>query len=234
MSEKNSKLKNKKRPNAPGWLITLEGGEGGGKTTQTIRLKNQLTKLGYEVVSLREPGGTSIGEQIRNIVLSSENVDMDFSTEVLLFQAARAQLYQEIVLPSLRAGKVVLMDRSRDSSAAYQGIVRGFGLELIENLNNISTRDTYPDITFLLDLPAEIGLRRRMVSGGLDRLDMESLQFHKQVRQAYLDLANNDNKSRWHVVDASQELKKVTQDIWKVVAHKLKVNQNTMYYDQIT
>src|SRR3989344_9142007 len=146
---------------APGLLITLEGGEGGGKTTQIVRLRDKLTALGKDVIALREPGGTTVSEQIREVVLSAKNAGMAYTTEVLLFQAARAQIYREIVLPSLAAGKVVLMDRSRDSSVVYQGIVRGFGRQLIDGLNNISTDSTYPDITYLLDVPVEIGLARR-------------------------------------------------------------------------
>ena len=144
-----------------GLLITLEGGEGGGKTTQIVRLKKHLIEAGKDVVVLREPGGTAISEQIREVVLSSKNTGIAFTTEVLLFQAARSQIYREIVLPSLKAGKVVVMDRSRDSSVVYQGMVRGFGTELIEQLNDISTKKTYPDITFLLDIPVDIGLKRR-------------------------------------------------------------------------
>ena len=128
--------------NESGILITFEGGEGGGKTTQIVRLRDRLSKVGKDIVVLREPGGTTISEQIREVVLSAKNVGIAYTTEVLLFQAARAQIYREIVLPSLAAGKVVLMDRSRDSSVVYQGMVRGFGKEMIENLNAISTKET--------------------------------------------------------------------------------------------
>ena len=155
-----------------GLLITFEGGEGGGKTTQIVRLKDRLVKAGYDVIAVREPGGTAISEQIREVVLSNKNVGMSFTSEVLLFQAARAQIYREIVLPALKLGKVVLMDRSRDSSVVYQGIVRGFGVKLIDQLNDVSTKKTYPDITFLLDVPVEIGLKRRMESEEINRLDM--------------------------------------------------------------
>ncbi len=213
------------RPNAPGWLITLEGGEGGGKTTQVVRLRDKLTQAGFQVVTLREPGGTVISEQIRKVVLSAKNVGMAFTTEVLLFQAARAQIYREIVLPSLKAGKVVLMDRSHDSSSAYQGLVRGFGLKLIEQLNNISTQNTYPDLTILLDLPVEVGLDRvaKNRPEKVDRLDMEAKDFHQKVRQAYLDLAANDKQGRWQVVDASRGIDEIADDLWRLVAKKLKL-----------
>lgn len=204
-----------------GLLITLEGGEGGGKTTQAVRLRDQLTKAGHDVIVLREPGGTAISEQIREVVLSSKNVGMAFTTEVLLFQAARAQIYREIVLPSLEAGKVVVMDRSRDSSVVYQGMVRGFGKDLIDQLNNISTKNTYPDLTLLLDLPIEIGLGRRAESGDMNRLDMESKQFHQQVRDAYLTLAKADASGRWIVIDASKDIDVVAAAVWQAVQSKL-------------
>ncbi len=204
-----------------GLLITLEGGEGGGKTTMLVRLRDRLTQAGHDVVALREPGGTMISEQIREVVLSSKNAGMAFTTEVLLFQAARAQIYREIVLPSLAAGKIVVMDRSRDSSVVYQGMVRGFGSDLIDQLNDISTKKTYPDLTILLDVPVEDGLKRRAKAGGANRLEMENQEFHQKVRDAYLAIAQNDKTGRWSIVDASQNLDKVEAEIWKIVEAKL-------------
>ena len=199
----------------PGFLLTLEGGEGGGKTTQIVRLRDRLTKAGKDVVVLREPGGTVISEQIRDVVLSSKNIGIAFTTEVLLFQAARAQIYREIVLPSLEAGKIVVMDRSRDSSVVYQGMVRGFGKDMIEQLNDLSTKKTVPDATFLLDLPVEVGLQRRVESGKVDRLDMEGTEFHVKVREAYLELANEDTTNKWHIIDASKSLEEVEEALWE-------------------
>ena len=206
-----------------GYLITFEGGEGGGKTTQTVRLRDKLTKAGKDVVILREPGGTAISEQIREVVLSPKNAGMAFTTEVLLFQAARAQIYREIVLPSLEAGKVVLMDRSRDSSVVYQGMVRGFGKDLIRDLNNLSTKETYPDLTFLLDLPVKIGLKRRQDSGKIDRLDMEDKKFHQKVRNAYLGLAKENKNDRWQIIDATKDIEQVSAAIWKQVKAKMEL-----------
>ncbi len=208
-----------------GYLITLEGGEGGGKTTQSVRLRNKLTALGKDVVVLREPGGTTISEQIREVVLSPNNTSMAFTTEVLLFQAARAQIYREIVIPSLKAGKVVLMDRSRDSSVVYQGMVRGFGKDLIGQLNDLSTDKTYPNLTILLDLPVNVGLKRRSDSGKLDRLDMEATEFHDKVRTAYLELAKEDKTGRWVILDAAQDIDQVEANIWQAVTTKLKIDQ---------
>jgi dTMP kinase len=203
-----------------GFLLTLEGGEGGGKTTQIADLKEKLLAEGYEVVAVREPGGTEISEQIREVVLSSKNKEMAFTTEVLLFQAARAQIYQEIVIPALKDHKIVLMDRSRDSSVVYQGIVRGFGREFVEQLNDISTQKTMPNLTILFDVPVEIGLQRRAQTNKMDRLDSEKKDFHDQVRKAYLDLAKEDKTGRWVILDASQSQSEVAEALWHEVMAK--------------
>jgi dTMP kinase len=203
-----------------GYLISFEGGEGAGKTLQTKRLRDKLTQAGFDVVIVREPGGTVISEQIRDVVLSAKNVGIAYTSEVLLFQAARAQLYRELVLPSLKAGKVVLMDRTRDSSVVYQGIVRDFGVELIEQLNDISTNNTYPDMTLLLDVPVEIGLKRRGESEKMDRLDMEDQSFHEKVRQAYLQLAKENKGNRWITVDASEDIEEIANTIWNIIESK--------------
>lgn len=206
-----------------GYLITLEGGEGGGKTTQIVRLRDTLTKAGKDVVVLREPGGTVISEQIREVVLSAKNVGIAFTTEVLLFQAARAQIYREIVLPSMEAGKIIIMDRSRDSSVVYQGMVRGFGKDLIEQLNDISTKNTYPNITFLLDIDVEVGLKRREDTGTMNRIDMEATDFHNKVRTAYLELAKEDKSGRWHIIDAAKTIDEVEKKIWEITSKKMGV-----------
>ena len=206
-----------------GFLMSFEGGEGGGKTTQIVRLRERLREAYKDVIALREPGGTAVGEQIREVVLSSKNTGISFTTEVLLFQAARAQIYREVVTPSLQAGKVVVMDRTRDSSVVYQGIVRKFGRELIDQLNNISTQNTSPDLTFLLDVSVDVGLDRRAKTGKFDRLDMESKSFHQQVREAYLTLAKEDTDNRWVVIDAEQSLDEVEEQIWKEVQKRLKI-----------
>lgn len=208
--------------NKPGMLISFEGGEGGGKTTQVVRLRDRLIQAGKDVIALREPGGTVISEQIREIVLSSKHIGIAYTTEVLLFQAARAQIYREIVLPSLEVGKVVLMDRTRDSSVVYQGMVRKFGVDQIEELNKISTKDTYPDLTFLLDVDASTGLQRQADAGGTNRMEMEGLDFHDQVRQAYLQLAKTNHSGRWRIIDATGSLETVEEQIWKEVAAQIK------------
>ncbi len=205
----------------PGLLITFEGGEGGGKTTQVALLKTALEKLGKTVVVAREPGGTTIGEHIRELVLSVKNQGIADTTEVLLFQAARAQIYHEVVLPALQTGAIVLMDRSRDSSVVYQGMVRGFGRELIEKLNTISTQNTYPNTTFLLDLSVTTGLSRKVVQGESNRLELEKEDFHQKVRDAYLTLAQTDTTGRWVVIDATKSLEQVAAEVLAQVQKRL-------------
>lgn len=151
------------------------------------------------------------------MVLSAKNTGIAYTTEVLLFQAARAQLYRELVQPNLQAGKMVLMDRTRDSSVVYQGMVRGFGRELIEQLNDISTEKTVPNITFLLDVDPKIGLKRQNDAGGNNRLEAEALDFHQKVRAAYLQLAKEDASGRWVVIDASKGEDAVEKAIWAEV-----------------
>jgi dTMP kinase len=207
-----------------GFLISFEGGEGSGKSTQIARLAERLITAGYQTVAVREPGGTPIAEQIREVVLSLKNDGMAFSTEVLLFQAARAQIYHEIVLPALKEKKIVLMDRTRDSSVVYQGIVRHFGQRRIEDLNAISTDNTFPNITFLLDIPVEKGLKRRMDSGEKNRLDMEHKDFHQQVRDGYLSLAKEDRSGRWIVINADQTPDAIEKEILQRVEDKISLN----------
>ncbi len=201
-----------------GFLISFEGGEGAGKSTQIVRLRDHLTKEGFDVLVVREPGGTVISEQIREVVLSSKNIGIAYTTEVLLFQAARAQVYRELVLPSLEAGKVVLMDRTRDSSVVYQGMVRKFGVEMIDELNKISTKDTYPDLTFLLDVDPEVGLKRQLEAGGSNRFEMENVSFHEEVRKAYKTLADKNDHNRWIVINANQGMDEVEKEIWQKVS----------------
>ncbi len=207
--------------NKNGLLISFEGMEGAGKTTQCKILAEKLEALGKEVIVIREPGGVPISEQIREVVLGAKNKEMDTRTEVLLFQAARAQLYAEVVLPSLKEGKMILMDRTRDSSTVYQGMVRGVGEEWIEKLNDYSTANTTPDFTFLLDLPAELGMKRREESGKLDRIEQEGVELQKKVCKAYLDFAKRDEGKRWQLIDSQQSIEEISEQIWASVQDKL-------------
>lgn len=209
-------MKNKK-----GILISFEGGEGAGKTTQVAILKKKLEEIGKEVICVREPGGTKISEQIREITHNIKNTEMSFITEVFLFQAARAQVYKELVIPALEKGKVVLADRSSDSSVVYQGIVRGFGRKLIDNLNKISTQKTCPNLTFFLDVPTKLGFERVKKSGKLDRMESEKEDFYEKVRQGYLELVKENKGKRWIRIDASKNLEEVTEEIWKKIKEKI-------------
>lgn len=199
-----------------GIFISFEGGEGSGKSEQIVRLREKLEEVGKKIVLTREPGGTKISEQIREVLLSKKNLDMAYTTEVLLFQSARAQVYRELIIPALEMGKWVLADRTSDSSLVYQGVVRGFGMERIKDLNDLSTKETYPDLTFLLDVPVEVGLGRRNGTSKNDRLDLESLEFHKKVREAYLKLAESEPE-RWEKIDASKSIEEIAGEVWEVV-----------------
>jgi dTMP kinase len=185
-------------------FITLEGPDGSGKTKQMKPLADFLGKKGYVVFTAREPGGTSIGDQVRAILMDMENTSMRPRTEALLFCAARAQLVDEIIRPHLERGEVVLLDRYADSTMAYQGYGHQNDLVLIKNLLDFATGGLKPDITFLLDVDPEIGLQRRQDGGGeWNRLDAYQLQYHQRVRNGYLQMAAAEPE-RWSVVDASQ------------------------------
>lgn len=189
-----------------GTFITFEGIEGCGKTTQLQRLANFLTAAGHSVLVTREPGGCAIADALRAVLLDSANQAMAPTAELLLYAAARAQHVAEIIRPALAAGRIVLCDRFSDATLAYQGYGRGLDRELILELNRVATGGLAPDVTVLLDFPAEDGLararRRNAGSGGPDegRFEAESLAFHHRVRQGYLALAATD--PRFLVVDA--------------------------------
>jgi dTMP kinase len=187
-----------------GFLITFEGGEASGKTTQAKALNRKLIKLGYKTVLTKEPGGTKIGNAIRHMVKFSKAPISD-SAELLLFLAARAQLVQDIIQPSLAEGKIVICDRFTDSTLAYQGYGRGIDLAYIAKLNESVTNHINPDLTILLDVPLNEA-RRRLSSRAADRIeaslavDVKAGSFHSKVRDGYLILAKND-PSRWLVLD---------------------------------
>ncbi|HMN13008.1 MAG TPA: dTMP kinase [Bellilinea sp.] len=184
-------------------FITLEGPEGGGKTTQLIRLAEYLTERGYDVLKVREPGGSAIGEQIRGVLTDMANTSMQPRTEILLFLAARAQFVDEVVKPALVAGKLVLCDRYADSTLAYQGYGHRVDLPTLRRLLDFATGGLYPDLTFLLDVDIDCGLnRKRPLAGEWNRLDAYPLDFHQRVRQGYLELAAQEPE-RWVVVDAN-------------------------------
>ena len=197
-------------------FITLEGPEGSGKTTAVEAAVKRLTELGYEIVRTREPGGTPISEQIRNVILDKANTSMDGRTEALLYAASRRQHLVEKVWPAIKEGKIVICDRYLDSSLAYQGGARGLGIENILNINLFATEDTWPDLTLLFDLDPKIGLERisRNANRDVNRLDLEKLDFHNKVRNTFLELAKR-YPDRYVIIDASktqEEVAKATLD----------------------
>jgi dTMP kinase len=202
-------------------FITLEGSEGSGKTTQIPFLSHFLRDKGYEVISTREPGGTLIGDQIRSILASLENTAMGARTEALLFMSARAQLVDEVILPHLDRGGVVISDRYADSTLAYQGYGRGLDRTQLRVLLDFATRRLKPSLTLLLDLDVEEGLRRRARGGEWNRLDACEIEFYERVRQGYLELVQAE-PDRWVVIDAGRPLEDVRRDICKVVLGRLK------------
>ena len=185
-------------------FITLEGPDGSGKTRQIQPTAKFLTRQGLRVFTAREPGGTSIGDQVRDILMAMKNTSMHPRAETLLFCAARAQLVEEVIKPRLAAGEVVLLDRYADSTLAYQGYGHQHDLGLIRKVLDFATSGLTPDLTLLLDIDPQAGLTRRQQGGGeWNRLDAYQLAYHQRVRLGYLEMAKQD-PARWKVVDASQ------------------------------
>ncbi len=197
-------------------FITLEGPEGSGKTTAVEEAVKKLQSMGYEIVRTREPGGTPISEQIRNVILDKSNTIMDPRTEALLYAASRRQHLVEKVWPAIKEGKIVICDRYLDSSLAYQGGARGLGIDNVLNVNMFATEGTYPDLTLLFDIDPKIGLARINANANreVNRLDLEKLEFHNQVRETFLSLAKR-YPERYVIIDASkskEEVAKATLD----------------------
>ena len=200
-------------------FITLEGPEGSGKTTQARLLAEYLQKSGLSVHLTREPGGSSIGDQIRKILVDHANTDMHPRTEILLFLAQRAQHVEQIIRPQLADGHIVICDRYRDSTLAYQGFGHGLDVHLLDTLNDFATGGLQPDLTFLLDVDVEIGLARRSSGGGWNRLDAYQVAFHQRVRSGYHQLAEK-NPARWIVIDASQPPDQVSEALQVALAER--------------
>ncbi len=200
-------------------FITFEGAEGSGKTVQTRTLYKRLSRLAIPALLTHEPGGTVAGERIARLVKWAHNAGISPLTELLLFNASRAQLVEEIIQPSLKVGKVVICDRYADSTIAYQGYGRGLDMEMVKRLNDTATRGLKPSLTILLDLPFEAGMARK-ANRKHDRFEQEDIAFHKKVRQGYLKLAAEEPE-RWLVVDASQSKEKIKEIIWRRVSRLL-------------
>ena len=202
-------------------FITLEGPEGSGKTSQVPLLADYLRQQGHTVLTTREPGGTEIGNKIRSIIMDMGNKNMCSRTEMLLFCSARAQLVDEVIRPNLAQGVIVLCDRYADSTLAYQGYGHGFDIDFLKRLLAFVTGDLWPDLTLLLDIDSEAGLNRRRQGGGeWNRMDDYTLQFHRRVRQGYLQMAAQEPQ-RWRTVSSDRPIQDVQTEIRKVVMEKI-------------
>ncbi len=203
-----------------GKFITVEGIEGTGKSTQFDFLTEQVEQRGYTVFRTREPGGTPMAERVRDILLDIDQEPMPEIAELLLFFASRSLHLQNAILPALERGEWVLCDRFTDTSRAYQGSGRGLDMAQIETLADWVQGEVEPDLTILLDAPAEIGLERAKLRGDADRMDSQALEFYRRARQGYLELAERFPE-RFAVVDASVEITAVQASIQRIMWHKL-------------
>lgn len=203
-------------------FVTFEGGEGSGKSSCLAKVAKDLQNAGYEVVITREPGGTPISEQIRNVILDKANTDMDPMTEALLYAASRRQHLVQKILPALQQGKIVLCDRYLDSSLAYQGGARGLGIEKILALNQYAIDGQYPDLTLFFDLEPEAGLERieENSSREVNRLDLEKLSFHHKVRDSFLKLMEMF-PDRYVKIDASKSREEVENSALEQIIKRL-------------
>ena len=208
-------------------FITFEGGDGSGKTTQLNALQSYLTARGKSCRSTREPGGTSLGELIRRVLLEVGKQTIISPTELFLYLADRAQHIHEVIAPAFERGQIVLCDRHTDSTLAYQGYGRGIDLELLRSLNDIASQGIKPDLTLLFDCPVEIGLSRtaqrkfQAVSGpSEDRFEQEKIEFHERVRAGFLELARAE-PHRFRIIDATRPAAEVTQEIKKLIDREL-------------
>jgi dTMP kinase len=203
-----------------GRFITFEGPDGSGKTAQLDLLSEELAQAGFPILTTREPGGTSIGDQIRETLLDLRNTSMVDRTEALLYQAARAQLVDEIIKPHLASGGIVLCDRYADSTLAYQGYGHQNTLDSLRVIIQYATGGLIPDLTILMDLAPEVGLKRRVDAGGVNRLDAYDIDFHRRVREGYLDMAHREPE-RWIIVDADRPFEAVRADLRKILLDQL-------------
>lgn len=204
--------------NLVGKAISFEGGEGTGKSTLIKNLTNYLKEnSSLDILSTREPGGVKISEQIREIIVSKDNKEICAETEALLFAAARAQFMNQVIKPALTEEKTILIDRFVDSSLAYQGVGRGLGIENIMSINKMATNNWLPDLTIVLDVDPEIGLKRISDNNrSTNRLDEEDLSFYKAIREAYLDSAKR-YPERIVVIDASKTPEEILDDVLNIL-----------------
>ena len=211
-----------------GFFITFEGIDFCGKTTQARRLVTYLRRKGYKVLLVREPGGDRIAERIRRILLSKKNSEMTALTELLLYEAARSQLTERVILPALKEGKMVVCDRYSDSSLAYQGYGRGLNKKMIKHLNHVSTSGLLPNLTVLLDVPVRTSFERiKKEKRKKDRLEKERIEFHLRIREGYLKLARQ-NRKRIKIVDGSENVEKTWQKVRTLLDYFLRKSDRTL------
>jgi dTMP kinase len=201
-------------------FITFEGGEGCGKSLQSKNLHHKLTKLALPAILIHEPGGTPLGEKIRYLLKKSCDIPVSALSELLLFNASRSQIVSDVILPALKEEKIVICDRFSDSTLAYQSFARGLDINTVEQVNSIACQGLIPDITFLLDVPPEVGLARKM-AGANDRFEQENTDFHRKVREGFLKLAKQDPR-RWVTIDATLPVKAIGDIIWQRVEREMK------------
>ncbi|MBN1230471.1 MAG: dTMP kinase [Anaerolineales bacterium] len=203
-------------------FITFEGPDGSGKTTQIPMIESYLRSKGVDLLVTREPGGTVIGNQVRNVLFDLSHKDiMHPRTEILLFQSSRAQLVEEVIKPALNQGRTVLCDRYADSTLAYQGYGHRINMQQLKAIVNFATGGLVPDLTIYFDIPAEIGLRRRAEDGDWNRLDAYAIEFHNRVRNGYHELMQNSPQS-WEMVDASLPINQVNEEVIRLLkAHNV-------------
>lgn len=207
-------------------FISFEGPDGAGKTTQIAMLADRLRTSGMKVVTTREPGGTEVGACLRSLLLDAEYI-LTPASEALLMTADRAEHVARVIRPSLDAGAIVVTDRYLDSTIAYQGGGRALDIELLTRMQSMATGGLLPDLTFLLDLPVEQGIKRKMADDDLNRLDRETVAFHQRVATTFRSLASQDS-SRWKVIDATQDVQMVHTAVWLHVSAHLEACRSAL------
>lgn len=209
-----------------GFLISFEGSEGAGKTTQISRLATRLEDAGFTVEVVREPGGTDIGEEIRHILQHSDNNEHMFpATELLLFAASRAQLVREKIIPAVQKGRIVLCDRFLDSTTVYQGVAREIAEDPVNVINTFAVGDIIPDLTVVIDIPAEVGLERvkHRATSVPDRMEKENIEFYQAVREGYIVLAKS-MPERFALFNGTLERRAIEEDIWNAVCKRFHID----------
>jgi dTMP kinase len=196
-------------------FITFEGGEGSGKSLQSKKLFRKFEKMAIPTILIQEPGGTPLGRKIRNLLKHSSGISISPVAELLLFNASRCQLVQDVIQPALNENKIVICDRFSDSTLAYQSYGRGIDFAEVSAINKLAESGLKPDLTFLFDVPPEIGLARKNAEAN-DRFEKEKLSFHQKVRKGFLELATSDQR-RWTIIDATLPPEKISLMVWQKV-----------------